>query len=458
MTITSPESHAAPTGTRRDLVVEAAGLTKVFHDFWHRERALAVDAVDFHVARHELFGLLGPNGSGKSTTIKMILGLLRRSRGVLRVFGREPSDVSIKRRIGYLPEESYLYRFLNPTETLDYYGKLFGLNRRVRRRRSAELLDMVGLQGAANRSVGEFSKGMARRLGLAQALINDPEFLILDEPTSGLDPVGTRQVKDLLLDLRRRGKTILLSSHLLADVEDVCTRMVILYGGKVRAEGTVDQLLDDSDHTLIRTRRLTPATVSRVEKVLQETEGVSIESVQAPRQKLEDLFMQIVERARREQVATSGAQHGGRTAEFLLKGDEASEPEEGSGVIESLARAETAAPVRAMEVERDSSRRREEAARADVLESLRGAAPSAPAAPGAPGTPAAPGGTRPVPPPSAPAGPGASTPPASPAVDRSFIEGLLGDGGADPASGGKDGGKDAGRRDERRGRDGKGGA
>lgn len=121
---------------------------------------------------------------------------------------------------------------------------------------------------------------MARRLGLAQALINDPEFLILDEPTSGLDPVGTRQVKDLLLDLRRRGKTILLSSHLLADVEDVCTRMVILYGGKVRAEGTVDQLLDDSDHTLIRTRRLTPATVSRVEKVLQETEGVSIESVQ----------------------------------------------------------------------------------------------------------------------------------------------------------------------------------
>lgn len=199
-------------------VVEAVGLTKVFSDFWLRAKALAVDNIDFEIRPHEIFGLLGPNGSGKSTTIKMILGLLRPTRGRLTVLGHAPDDVQVKQRIGYLPEESYLYRFLNPMETLDYYGKLFGLDRGTRKRRCGELLEMVGLNQVAHRSVGEFSKGMARRLGLAQALINDPDFLILDEPTSGLDPIGTKQVKDLLVELGRRGKTILLSSHLLAEI------------------------------------------------------------------------------------------------------------------------------------------------------------------------------------------------------------------------------------------------
>ncbi|MFM7133636.1 MAG: ABC transporter ATP-binding protein, partial [Planctomycetota bacterium] len=210
--------------SQQERIVDAVGLTKTFSDFWMRATARAVDGIDFHIDRHEIFGLLGPNGSGKSTTIKMILGLLHRTRGKLVVFGRDPSDVEVKRRIGYLPEETYLYRFLNPEETLDYYGKLFGLDRRTRRRRTGELLDMVGLSQVAHRQAGEFSKGMARRLGLAQALVNDPELLILDEPTSGLDPIGTRQVKDLILELGRRGKTILLTSHLLADVEDVCSR------------------------------------------------------------------------------------------------------------------------------------------------------------------------------------------------------------------------------------------
>jgi ABC-2 type transport system ATP-binding protein len=168
-------------------IVDAVGLTKTFTDFWMRSTAKAVDGIDFHIERHEIFGLLGPNGSGKSTTIKMILGLLHRTRGRLVVFGRDPSDVAVKRKIGYLPEESYLYRYLNPTETLDYYGKLFGLDRRTRNRRTAELLEMVGLSGVAHRPAGEFSKGMARRLGLAQALVNDPELLILDEPTSFLN-------------------------------------------------------------------------------------------------------------------------------------------------------------------------------------------------------------------------------------------------------------------------------
>lgn len=321
-------------------IVDAAGLTKTFSDFWMRATARAVDGIDFHIDRHEIFGLLGPNGSGKSTTIKMILGLLHRSRGRLVVFGRDPSDVEVKRKIGYLPEETYLYRFLNPTETIDYYGKLFGLDRRTRRRRTEELLEMVGLTQVAHRPAGEFSKGMARRLGLAQALVNDPELLILDEPTSGLDPIGTRQVKDLILELGRRGKTILLTSHLLADVEDVCSRMVILYGGKIRAQGTANELLADSRHTLLRTPRLDAATIKAVDETLHRMQGISIEGVSAPRQTLEELFLDIVERARAEQIATSGAQSGGRIASFL-QGDEGVDGAAGRDVVDQLVKAST---------------------------------------------------------------------------------------------------------------------
>ena len=323
-------------------IVEAAGLTKTFSDFWLRDTARAVDGIDFHIDRHEIFGLLGPNGSGKSTTIKMILGLLHKTRGKLVVFGRDPSDVAVKAKIGYLPEETYLYRFLNPTETLDYYGKLFGLDRRTRRRRTEELLEMVGLTQVAHRPAGEFSKGMARRLGLAQALVNDPELLILDEPTSGLDPLGTRQVKDLILELGRRGKTILLTSHLLADVEDVCSRMVILYGGKIRAQGTSTELLADSRHTLLRMPRLDDATIKAVDETLHRVQGVAIEGVSAPRQTLEELFLDIVERARAEQIATSGAQSGGRIASFLQGGEGGVE---GSAVVDQLVKAASAPAV-----------------------------------------------------------------------------------------------------------------
>jgi ABC-2 type transport system ATP-binding protein len=359
-------------------IVEAVGLTKVFRDFWMRTKAKAVDNVDFEVRPHEIFGLLGPNGSGKSTIIKMILGLLHKSSGRLTVFGKQPTDVAVKKHIGFLPEESYLYRYLNPRETLDYYARLFGLEAHVRKRRTDELLDMVGLTQVAHRPIGEFSKGMTRRVGLAQALINDPDFLILDEPTSGLDPVGTRQVKDLLITLGKRGKTILLSSHLLADVEDVCDRMVVLYGGKIRAQGTAEQLLADTNSTVIQTPRLKEKTILRIEQVLREEENVAIDKVQAPRQKLEQLFMDIVERARAEQVATSGAQHGGETAAFLREG-----ATEGEALIEALVseekpqrevrvRAREAAPVES----------KSEKVRADVLEQL--AADREPAKPAKP--------------------------------------------------------------------------
>ena len=313
-----------------ELIIDAVGLTKIFKDFWMRTKATAVDGITFNIQKGELFGLLGPNGSGKSTTIKLILGLLNTTRGRLTVFGREPHDVAVKRFIGFLPEESYLYPYLNSTETLDYYGRLYGIGRKIRKRRSEELLEIVGLSQVAHRQVGEFSKGMMRRIGLAQALINDPELLILDEPTSGLDPIGTRQVKDLLVELKNRGKTILLSSHLLSDVEDVCDRMAILYGGKIHAEGTADELLVDSDHTLIRMPRIrNDGTISQIESILAQNEGTSIESVEQPRQNLESFFINIVESAREQRIATSGA-HTGDTAPFL-KGDE-----EGEVLIDKL--------------------------------------------------------------------------------------------------------------------------
>ena len=315
MVQTAPATQDS-TRQKSDTIVAAQGLTKVFKDFWMRSRVRAVDGVDFHIERGEIFGLLGPNGSGKSTSIKMILGLLKKTSGRLSVFGKSPFEVDTKKRIGYLPEESYLYPFLTARETLDYYGKLFKLDSKTRAKRTDELLDMVGLMGVQHRQVREFSKGMQRRIGLAQALINDPEFLILDAPTTGLDPIGPRQVKELILALGKRGKTILLSSHLLADVEDCVDRMVILYGGKVREEGTCDTLLRAQEKSVVQTDRLDPRTIEEIRQVL-ERNAHRLESVEAPRQRLEDLFVSIVERARTENITTSGATNSGQTAAFL---------------------------------------------------------------------------------------------------------------------------------------------
>jgi len=312
-------------------IVACQSLNKVFKDFWMRDRARAVSDLSFEIRPREIFGLLGPNGSGKSTTIKVILGLLRPTSGRVAVFGKPPSDVSIKKRIGYLPEESYLYGFLNARETLEYYARLFGIDHQTRRRRIDELLDMIGLTGAQHRPVREYSKGMQRRIGIAQALINDPDLLILDEPTTGLDPIGTRQIKDLIIQLGRRGKTVLLSSHLLADVEDCVDRLVVLYGGRKRAEGTCEQLLVAQDRTTLETDALDDATIAEIDRVVRDRSAgaKSILRVAKPRQRLEDLFLDIVERAKAEQLVTSGATSGGTTAAFLRG-------EEGDALIDRL--------------------------------------------------------------------------------------------------------------------------
>ena len=315
-TATTP--HDTPTASATsEIVVRCSGLTKIFRDFWMRNRVCAVDGIQLEICRGEVFGLLGPNGSGKSTTVKLILGLLHRTSGRITVFGKRAEDVATKKMIGYLPEESYLYRFLNARETLDYYGRLFHQSRKQRRNRIDMLLEMVGLEAVQRRPVGEYSKGMQRRIGLAQALINDPQLLILDEPTTGLDPIGTHQIKDLILELKRRGKTVLLCSHLLADVEDVCDRVAIMYGGKIRSEGTVDELLVRQGMTTIHTPELDAKTIQEIEELLHRR-GKAIERVEQPRQKLEAHFLDIVHGALADGLKTSGAQVGGLLAEFLI--------------------------------------------------------------------------------------------------------------------------------------------
>jgi ABC-2 type transport system ATP-binding protein len=308
---------------RTQPVVQTAGLCKTFRDFWRRPRVEAVKDLDLDIRPGEVFGLLGPNGSGKTTTIKMLLGLLYPTRGRISVFGKAPTDVAVKARIGFLPEESYLYRFLVAHETLDYFGRLFRLPKRVRRERSDRLLDMVGLRHEAKRPIGEYSKGMARRIGLAQALINDPELLILDEPTAGLDPIGARQIKDVIRALGAKGKTILLSSHMLADVEDVCDRVTILYGGQQRAAGDIGELLRERDITQITTPALTEDTVTQLGDLIRRLEHKDIVEVSHPRVRLEDFFLRIVEEAQAANVYTSGARGGGAVPAFLSQPTEA---------------------------------------------------------------------------------------------------------------------------------------
>jgi ABC-2 type transport system ATP-binding protein len=276
-----------------EVIVETRSLSKIYRDFWGRQKVRALKALDLEVRRGEIFGLLGPNGSGKTTTIKLILGLLFPTSGQALVFGRNASDVTKNQRIGYLPEESYLYRFLNAEETLDFYGRLFNLPRAVRRQRVADLIEMVGLNWAKRRQLKEYSKGMTRRIGLAQALINDPELIVLDEPTTGLDPIGCREMKDLILKLRDEGKTVLMCSHLLADVQDVCDRVAILYQGELKEMGRVDSLLKVRDVTEIRAAGLNPLVEEEIRQVIERNNG-HILNMGNPTTTLEELFLKII--------------------------------------------------------------------------------------------------------------------------------------------------------------------
>lgn len=295
MATTENSDQPADTRANRigDVIIETQNLTKTYRDFWGRQKVRALKALDMEVRQGEIFGLLGPNGSGKSTTIKLILGLLFPTSGRALVFGKDTTDVSKNERIGYLPEESYLYKFLNAEETLDFYGRLFNIPAQIRRQRTAELIKMVGLGAAKRRQLKEYSKGMTRRVGLAQALINDPDLILLDEPTTGLDPIGTREMKDLIIRLRDEGKTVLLCSHLLADVQDVCDRIAILHQGELKELGRVDNLLTVQDVTQLQAKGLTKEAEDKIRQIIDE-DGAKLVSLDHPSSTLEDLFLSIV--------------------------------------------------------------------------------------------------------------------------------------------------------------------
>jgi ABC-2 type transport system ATP-binding protein len=276
-----------------DVVIETRNLTKVYRDFWGRQKVRALKALDLEVRRGEIFGLLGPNASGKTTTIKLLLGLLFPTSGQALVFGRDSTEVTKNERIGYLPEESDFYRFLNAEETLDFYGRLFNISRAVRRQRTFELLELVGLGWAKRRQLKEYSKGMKRRIGLAQALINDPELIFLDEPTTGLDPLGVRDMKDTILSLRREGKTILMCSHRLDDVQDICDRIAILYQGELKELGRVDSLVKVREETQIRTSRLSEDLQEQIKALIEHHDGQLV-SIDNPTTTLEELFLKVV--------------------------------------------------------------------------------------------------------------------------------------------------------------------
>ena len=278
---------------QQEIVIETRNLTKIYRDFWGRQKVHALKALDLEIRKGEIFGLLGPNGSGKTTTLKLLLGLLFPTSGQALVLGRDATDVTKNERIGYLPEETYLCRFLNAVETLDFYGRLFNIPTALRRQRIADLIDVVGLNWAKRRQLKEYSKGMARRIGLAQALINDPELILLDEPTTGLDPISSRDMKDLILKLRDMGKTIVMCSHLLADVEDVCDRVGILYQGELKELGRVDTLLKMHDMTEIRASGLTKEAQEEIKQVI-ERHGGQLVSVGTPTTTLEELFLKVI--------------------------------------------------------------------------------------------------------------------------------------------------------------------
>lgn len=277
-----------------NLAVRTEGLTKIYRDFWRRKSTLALTNLNLNIERGEIFGLLGPNGSGKTTTVKLLLGLLFPTSGKSWLLGYPSSDLKIKSKIGFLPEESYLYKFLNAEEILDFYGKLFDIPRRERRGRIDKLIHDVGLWPHRKRPLSQYSKGMLRRIGLAQSMINNPELILLDEPTSGLDPIGSYEIKNLILEFKKQGKTVVLSSHLLADVQNICNRIAILSKGILQVTGSVQELLSQKDVIQFLVRNLSQGDIQAIENFIKNKNG-SVLSIGHPSSTLEELFVKTIQ-------------------------------------------------------------------------------------------------------------------------------------------------------------------
>lgn len=281
----------------KTLAIKTKNLTKVYKSFFGRKKVLALNKLNIEVKVGEIFGLLGPNGSGKTTTMKLLLGLIFPTQGNAFLLGNPTNDIKTKSRIGFLPEESCFYRFLNADETLDFYGQLFNIPKRERKLRTNRLIELVGLEFARKRPLRQYSKGMLRRIGIAQALINDPDLIIFDEPTSGLDPIGTKETKDIVSELKKQGKTVLLCSHLLSDVQDICDRIAILEKGTLQISGTIDNLLCHKDLIELQLRNISDETIEEIKSLIAEKHG-EIVSIKHPSNTLENLFLKIVQERR----------------------------------------------------------------------------------------------------------------------------------------------------------------
>jgi len=279
-------------------IISFDNLTKTYKDFWGRKKGAALKGVNLEIQEGQIFGLLGPNGSGKTTALKLILGLLFPTSGKIRVFDKSPRDVRIKKNIGFLPEESYLYPFLSGEELLDFSCQLINIKGKERKKRVNDVLKTVGLGDARKRPLKDYSKGMARRVSFAQVLVKDPKLVILDEPTIGLDPFGAMEMKEIILNLKRQGKTILLSSHLLTEIQPLCDRVGILYDGELIKTGKVDELLSIGDELEIITKGLDEKGKAEITEVIKKRQAELV-SIDHPKESLESLFMKTIDKSRR---------------------------------------------------------------------------------------------------------------------------------------------------------------
>lgn len=279
----------APLKTSTSLAVEIKHLVKTYRSSFKRQLFKAVDDVSIKIARGEVYGLIGPNGSGKSTTMKAVLGLVSPTSGVCKVFNCDSTRVDARGEIGFLPENPYFYKHQSSAETLKFYGKLCGLSGAKLHHRVDELLELVSLQHARDRRIGTYSKGMLQRVGLAQALIQKPQLLILDEPTAGVDPIGSREIRDLILQLKEQGVTIFLCSHLLEQVQEVCDRVGIIFEGKIVNEGTLDELTKIKNQHEIIIENGDSALLSDIQTMIEQR--AKLVSVGNPRSSLEKLFI-----------------------------------------------------------------------------------------------------------------------------------------------------------------------
>ena len=272
--------------------VRIENLTKIFPVPLRRQRVTAVRNISFEVRPGEVYGLLGPNGSGKSTTLKILLGLVTPNQGRAMIFGQDSRDYHSRRDVGFLPENPYFYKFLTAAETLRFYGKVCGMGGTILNKRIDELIHLVGLEDARDRRIGGFSKGMLQRIGLAQALIQDPRLVVLDEPTAGVDPAGSHQIRDLILDLKKRGKTVLLTSHLLEQVQEICDRVGIMARGEMIREGALADLVSVKNQTEFVIENATPEIRSQIERLLQNSPAKLL-STRQPQRSLESVFLEL---------------------------------------------------------------------------------------------------------------------------------------------------------------------